>query len=104
MKLLVWQVLLVPTHAVLAWLYLALRLGVTRQDWRIFDVTVICVAVVAWLLTPLVTRALSDAPPEAIWPLLVATAVGFLVFSAVLGVGWCLRTWRGRGSTAPGSG
>ena len=91
MTSLVYQVVLLPVHAVLAWLYLVLRAGAPKQGWRIFDCVVIVLAAAVWLATPLVTNALADAPPGTIWPLLIATAVGFLLFSAVLALGWIAR-------------
>ncbi|MDX1569107.1 MAG: hypothetical protein R3200_01390 [Xanthomonadales bacterium] len=98
MSELLYQVLLLPVHAVLAWVYLALRAGAPRAGWQVFDFAVIGFAVAAWLATPPVTVALAQAPPGAIWPLLVATAVGFLAFSAVLALGWSYRSLRTRRS------
>lgn len=88
---LILQVLLLPVHVTLAWLFLRLRAGVPRSDWRVFDSVVIAGAFLAWAgVVPLV---LTPAEPgtSPIWAVVNVTAAAYIAFNTVLWGGWACR-------------
>lgn len=89
--ILIFQVVLIPVHAVLAWVYLALRLAVPRVP--AFDATVILIGLGAWAMVVWMTPRIADPLAGPMWPIVLATFTSFLVFSGILAAGWGIRLW-----------
>ncbi|MEM9303585.1 MAG: hypothetical protein AAGE01_15815 [Pseudomonadota bacterium] len=88
------QLVLLPVHAVMAWLYLLGSDKVAAPGWRRFDHAIVVVAALAWVFVAEGTHRVIG-PGEKLWATVLATALGFVIFSTILAAGWCIRTLRG---------
>lgn len=94
----IFQLVLLPVHITLAWLFLAVRGGAPKAGWRGFDLTIIVLAFVAWIAAAVWGYQTEHPGFGPIWPVVYATAASYTVFNIVLWSGWLLRRYRARRS------
>ena len=85
------QIVLLPVHVTLAWLFVRLTRVRRPGGLSAVEPVTIVTAVLAWLTTAVWMHRVADASAGHIWPHVLATAVSFLVFSAVLAAVWLIR-------------
>lgn len=89
---LVFQIILLPVHVTLIWLFLRMSRARQLGGYRAVETFTIITAVLAWVTTALWIHLNVDPAAGAIWPYVLATAMSFLIFSIVLAVVLVLRS------------
>ena len=88
------QFVLLPVHVGLAWIYWAMAAPTRRENGAGLDWLALTCAVIGWGTTVFFSLgAKSDTSP--IWPVVLATFAGFLVFSAILALFLLIRLVQG---------